>query len=158
MFGSTISRVPSRVRSGGGAFLTGSAAKLQALHGRRLVGLVEGANVGAGRDNLIDTVEDLVGERDVDAGEQVVELLHGAQPEEGAGHAGVRDREGHGEVRHSQACLPRQRDELFDGVDAALVVEMTEQAGPAQVVVLALAHTPREQALRQRAHTSVPMP
>ena len=158
MFGSTISRVPSRSAVRRGAFLTGSAAKLQALHGRRLVGLVEGANVGAGRDNLIDTVEDLVGERDVDAGEQVVELLHGAQPEEGAGHAGVRDREGHGEVRHSQACLLRQRDELFDGVDAALVVEMTEQAGPAQVVVLALATRPVSRPCASGPHSSVPMP
>jgi hypothetical protein len=61
------------MRSHGGAFIDGSAAKVRALDGWGQVGLAdEGADVGAGRDDLIDPVEDLVGERDVEASEQVV--------------------------------------------------------------------------------------
>jgi hypothetical protein len=63
------------------------------FEGRRLVGLVESTNVGAGRDGLIDTVEHVVGEADVQAGEQVVEVLVGPRAEECAGDAGVGDGE-----------------------------------------------------------------
>ena len=41
----------------------GAAAQARVLQGRGLVGLVEGADVGAGRDDLVDAVEDVVGER-----------------------------------------------------------------------------------------------
>jgi len=112
------------MRSGGGALTDGSAAEVRVLEGRGQVGgLVGRADVGAGRDDLVDPVEDLVGERDVDAGEQVIELLHRARPDEGAGHAGMGDRERHREVRHRQARLLRDRDELLDGVEPALVTE-----------------------------------
>ncbi len=46
------------MRSGGGGAGWGAA-------GLGLVGLVEGAHVGAGRDDLVDAVEDVVGEGDV---------------------------------------------------------------------------------------------
>jgi hypothetical protein len=62
------------MRSGGGAFIDGPAAEVRALEGRGKVGgLVGRADIGAGRNDLVDPVEDLVGERDLDAGEQVVE-------------------------------------------------------------------------------------
>ena len=51
-----------RVRPGGGGAGPGSP-------GLGLEGLVEGADVGAGRDDLVDAVEDVVGEGDVQAGE-----------------------------------------------------------------------------------------
>src|SRR5256885_1867057 len=63
--------------SGGNPFLDGPAAQVRALQGRGQVGgLVGRADVGPRRDDLVDPVEDLVAERDVDAGQQVVELLH----------------------------------------------------------------------------------
>src|ERR1035437_5706318 len=111
---------PSR----GSAFVDGSAAKVRALDGWGHVGLAnEGADVSAGRDDLIDPVEDLVSERDVEAGEQVVELLHGVRPEERAGHARMSDRERHGEVCHRQSRLFGEWNELFHGVEPALVVQ-----------------------------------
>jgi hypothetical protein len=48
---------------------------LRVLDRRWHVGLVERADVGAGRDDLVDPVEDLVGQGDVDAGQEVVELF-----------------------------------------------------------------------------------
>jgi len=51
------------MRSGGGAFAGGPAAEVRALEGRGPVGHVERADVGARRDDLVDPVEDLVGER-----------------------------------------------------------------------------------------------
>ena len=62
----------------GGALAERAAAQSDLLDRRRHVGLVEGPDVGAGRDDLIDPVEDIVGKDDVDPGEQPVELLHGA--------------------------------------------------------------------------------
>src|SRR4051795_10215274 len=69
---------PAEDRSGGGAFFDGATAQARVLDRGRLVGHVECADVGAGRDDLVDAVEDVVGEADVDAGEQVVQLCHGA--------------------------------------------------------------------------------
>ena len=66
--------------SGSGAFLDGSAAEARALEGRGQVGLIERADVGARRDDLVDPVEDLVGEGDVEAGEQVVEAAPSCVP------------------------------------------------------------------------------
>jgi hypothetical protein len=85
------------VRSGGGAFLDGPAAEVRVLEGRGPVGHVELADIAAGRDDLVDLVEDLVGERDVGAGEEVIELLHGARPDKRAGHA--KDAIASGEIR-----------------------------------------------------------
>src|SRR5580704_19373097 len=86
--------VGAEMRSGGGAFTGGPTAQARVQQGRWQVRLVERADVGAGRDDLVDLVEDLVGERDVGAGEQVVELLHRVRPDDRAGHAGMGDREG----------------------------------------------------------------
>ena len=117
------------------------------------------ADVGAGRDDLVDLVEDLVGERDVDASEQVIELLHRARPDDRAGHAGVSDRERHREVRHRQARLFGERDDLLDGVEPALVAQVPEaEAGPVRVGLLALAVPAGEQAPASGLHTSVPIP
>jgi hypothetical protein len=54
--------------SGRGACGQGPATQAQVLEGRRLVGLVEGTDVGTGRDDLVDAVEHVVGEGDVQAG------------------------------------------------------------------------------------------
>src|SRR5450631_1144404 len=84
--------ISMRMRSGGGASAAGSAAEVGALEGRGQVGrLVRCADVGAGRDDLVDPIEDLVAEPDVDAGEQVVKLLHRARPDDRAGDAAVSD-------------------------------------------------------------------
>ena len=88
---------------------------------------------------------------DVQAGEQVVEVVHGAGAEQRAGDAGVGDGERHREVGHGQARLRGERDELLDDVEAALVGEVVDHAGAAQVVVLVLADAAGEQALAERA-------
>src|SRR6185312_11319740 len=112
---------------------------------------VEGADVGAGRDDLVDAVEDVVGEDDVQPGEQAVEVVHGAGAEKCAGNAGVGDGERHREVGHGQPGLSGERYELFDDVKTAFVGEVVDHARPAQVVVLVLAHAPGKQALAERA-------
>jgi hypothetical protein len=61
-------------------------------------------------DDLVDPVENVVGEQDLRAGKEVVKVLHGAGPEEGAGYAGVGDGECHGQVGHRQPCLVGHRD------------------------------------------------
>jgi hypothetical protein len=48
------------MRSGGGAFGGGPAAQVRAPQGRGRVGHVERADVGAGRNDLVDLVEDMV--------------------------------------------------------------------------------------------------
>ena len=50
------------MRSGGGAFTGGPAAEGRLLEGRGQVGHVEGTDIGTGRDDLVDPVEDLVGD------------------------------------------------------------------------------------------------
>src|SRR5688572_814403 len=60
--------------SRGGARGEGPAPEAGILDGGWLVGLVERADVGAGRHDLVDPVEHVVGEGHVQAGEQVVEL------------------------------------------------------------------------------------
>ena len=103
-----------------------------------------------GGDDVVDAVEDVVGEGDVQAGEQAVEVVHGAGAEKCAGDAGVGDGERHREVDHRQPGLLGDRDELFDDVEAAFVGEVAEYSGPAQIVVLVLAHATGEQALAER--------
>src|SRR5664280_64210 len=77
-------RAGEGTRSGGGAFADRSPAQTRILEGRGHVGLVERADVCAGRDDLVDPVEDLVGECDVETGQEIVELLHRVWPEERA--------------------------------------------------------------------------
>jgi hypothetical protein len=54
--------------SGCGAFGLGAAAQVRVRQGWGLEGLVEAADVGARRDDLVDAVEDVVGQGDVQAG------------------------------------------------------------------------------------------
>jgi hypothetical protein len=63
----------------------------------------------------------------------------------------VGDGERHREVGHGQPGLGGERDEPFDDVEAVFVGEVADHAGPAQVVVLVLAHAAGEQALAERA-------
>jgi hypothetical protein len=120
-------------------FIDRSATEARTLEGPGQVGLVERADVGAGRDDLVDPVEDLVGQCDVEAGEQVVELLHRVRPEERACHARMSDRERHRKVGQRQTCLLGERDELLDGIETTLAPEVFQVGGAAQVVLLALA-------------------
>jgi hypothetical protein len=101
---------------GGGALGRRTAPQLGALECRRDVGgLIGRADVGAGWDDLVDPVEDLVGQADLDTGEQVIELLHRSRPEDRARDSRVGDREGHREVRYRQARLLGEWDDLLDG-------------------------------------------
>ena len=92
---------------------------------------------------------DSIAERDIKAGKQVVQVRHGARPDDGAGHAGVRDGKAQCKVGHRQPGFPGQVDELFDDIEPPLIVEVPEQAGAAQLVLLALADASREQSLGQ---------
>src|ERR1700734_1926362 len=138
------------LRSGCGAFGREAAAQPRVRQGRGLVGLVEGADVGAGRDDLVDAVEDVVGEGDVQAGEQAVEGVHGADADQCARDAGVGDGERHRGVVHGQSCLGGGGYEPFDRVEPLLVTEGLDQAGTPQVVALVLAYAASEQSLAER--------
>ena len=109
---------------------SGAAAQARVLQGGWLVGLVEGADVGAGRDDFVDPVEDVVGEDDIQPGEQAVEVVHGAGAEQCAGDAGVGDGERHREVGHGQPGLVGERDDLFHDVEAVFVGEVVDHARP----------------------------
>jgi hypothetical protein len=82
----TISGV---VISGGGAFVEWASAQSGLLDRWWYVDLVEGADVGSGRHDLVDAVEDVVGQSDVHSGDQVIELVHSASSEQGAADGGV---------------------------------------------------------------------
>ena len=66
--------------SGCGAFGLGAAAQVRVRQGWGLEGLVEGADVGAGRDDLVDAVEDVVGQGDVQAGRRARVLTARCRP------------------------------------------------------------------------------
>jgi hypothetical protein len=55
---------------------------------------------------------------------------------------GMGDRERHRQVRHPQAGLFREPDELFDGVEPALVAEAALRANELQRAALLQAHDP----------------
>ena len=110
------------------------------------------------RNDRVDLVEDLVGEGDLCAGEQVVELLHGAWPDDCAGHAGVSDRERDREVGHRHAGLLGERDELLDGVESMFVLEARHHGRATRVGLLVLAVRPVSMSLASGAQTSVPIP
>jgi hypothetical protein len=94
----------------------------------------------------------------VQAGEQPVEVLHGAGAEKRAGHTGVGDGERHGEVGHRETGLLSERDELLDDVDTSLIVEVADQSGAAQFVDLVLPHAAGEESLAEWAPDQVPHP
>ena len=71
--GSRNAAVEARV-SGCGALVERAAAQFRLLNRRRHVRLVEGADVGPGRDDLIDPVQDLVGEDGIHAREEVLRV------------------------------------------------------------------------------------
>jgi len=98
------------------------AAK-RSLSGRRHVCLVEGADVGSGRNDLVDPVEDVIREDGVHPREEVVQLLHGAGAEQRTGDTRVRDGERHGEVGHRQPRFFGEWDQLLHRVEAPLITE-----------------------------------
>jgi hypothetical protein len=63
--------------SSGGALPERAAAQLHLLDFGRHIGLVEGADIGAGWHDLIDLVQDIIGKDDVHPGEQVVSCPRG---------------------------------------------------------------------------------
>ena len=63
----------------------------------------------------------------------------------------MRGHERHRQVRHRQACLPPERNELLDGVKATLVAERLEKGGTAEVALLTLADPASEESLPERA-------
>jgi hypothetical protein len=118
--------------------------------GRRYGRLVEGANVRAGRHDLIDLVEDLIGEHDIHCHEEIVELFHGAGTEQCARDARMSNGERHGQMRHRHSGLLGKRDEPLDGVEAALVAEHLHHGRAPHIGVLAAAHSSGEHALPER--------
>jgi hypothetical protein len=64
----------ARFRSGGRGVGRCSTPQFRAFGGRCPEGRVEHADVGSGRDDGVDPVEQVVVEGDVDAGEQVVQV------------------------------------------------------------------------------------
>jgi hypothetical protein len=137
---------------GDGALAGGAAAEVWVLEGGRQVGgLVGQADVGARRDDLVDLVVNVVAERDVDSGDQVVQLLHRARADDRAGHAGMGDRERHREVRHRQARLLGDGNDLLDGIEPGLGAEAGEQCGAVQVGLQVLADAAGEHSLGERA-------
>jgi hypothetical protein len=131
--GAHVDGARSTSGSGVGAFGQRPASKRRVLRGRGDERLVERADVGAGRDDFVDAVQELVGEADVEAGEQIVELLAGAGPEECAGDVRMGDGERHGHVRGSQARVLGERKEPLGGVEPALVVDRREERAPNKV-------------------------
>ena len=123
-----------------------------------MVGLVEGADVGAGRDDLVDPVEDVVGEGDVQAGEQAVEVVHGAGAEKCAGDAGVGDGERHREVGHGQPGLGGERDELLNDVKAVFVGEVVDHAARRRSLCWSLRTRPVSRPWPSGPQTRVPRP
>ena len=78
-----------------GSFVDRTAPEAcQAERRRDVVGRVD-SDVGSGRDDLVDLVQDVVGENDFGAREQIVELFHGPWAENRRGHPGMRHRESH---------------------------------------------------------------
>lgn len=71
---------------------------------RRVITDVEDAGVGAGRGDLVDSVEHVVGERFLRSGEQIVGLVHGARCDNCRCHLWVGADE-----RHSHVCEPHAR-------------------------------------------------
>jgi hypothetical protein len=63
----------------GGTLALRSAAQPWLMECRGDVRSVERANIGSGRDDLVNAVNDLVAEHDVDAGEEIVELFDRAR-------------------------------------------------------------------------------
>lgn len=86
--------------SGRGSLDNRAATQVGVLEGWGSVVLVERADVGARRNDPVDLVEEVVGEHDVRAGQEIVEVLHRAGAQERAGDPGVGDGERHGEVGH----------------------------------------------------------
>ncbi|WP_189225959.1 hypothetical protein [Saccharothrix coeruleofusca] len=83
-----------------------------------------GADVGAGRDHLVDPVEDVVGEDDAHPRERVVQVLRGANAEQRARHRRVRDREGHREVGRRVGGV----DQVDPGIERPGVI-LSESSG-----------------------------
>ncbi len=80
--GAILSRLPCESGKGmrsGGAFIDGSVAEAGAMEGRGQVGHVERADIGAGRHDRVDAVEQGVVEPDLGAGEGLLgfDLAHG---------------------------------------------------------------------------------
>src|SRR6185295_13752521 len=109
-----------------------------------VVGRVDG---DAGRDDLVDAVEDVVGELDVGGGELRLEVLHGAGADDRRGDGGVAQHERDGQVDQAEAGLLGDLGEGVGGVELALVVgqrHVEPVGGPgrgrgAGVLVLAVA-------------------
>jgi hypothetical protein len=102
-------RIATRIQFAlrGGPFVDRTSPQCRLHDGGWVVRHLEPTDIGAGRDDHVDAVEDVVAQHDLGASEQVVELFHCARAEEGGGHAGMRDHKRHRHVGQRQA-LPHQ--------------------------------------------------
>jgi hypothetical protein len=85
-----------------GGVLAPSRGRLQSRVGPSAV---RGIDVRAGRDDLIDTVEHVVRERDAGGSKLGLELLHGARPDDRRGDRRVIDHERDGHLDQRHPCL-----------------------------------------------------
>ena len=88
--------------------------------GRLVVGIAR-VDVGAGWCQLVDPIEDLVGERDLGCVELVLELRHRAGPDDRGGHRGVLEHEREREIDEADPGVAGQLRQLLDEVQLALV-------------------------------------
>src|SRR5687768_7430822 len=94
---------------------------------RRVVeGGVGGVDGRAGRHDLVDAVQHVVGQDDVGRGELALKVLHGARPDQRRGDGGVRLGESDGELDEREPDLRSELRELLYGVKLALVVRVSE--------------------------------
>src|ERR1700722_141455 len=133
----------------GGALAERAAAQFRLLDLRRHVCLVEGTDVGSGRDDLIDPVEDIVGKDDVQPREKIVQLLHGADTEQRARDTRMRDRECHRKVGHRQSRFFGERDQPLHRVQAPLITERRHEFRASNVAILPAPDPAGEHALTE---------
>ena len=88
---------------------------------RRIVSGPIRRDIDSRRDDLVDPVQNFVIETNLCAGEQVVEVLHRARPQDRRGHAGMRHHETHRHMRQRQPGRLRDGNEPLDRLQVALV-------------------------------------
>ena len=156
-----VDRVPQRLRSGRALRDGGLVehAEAQPVHQAGLrsasgssAGLFQPVSVGftfaPGRNDLVDPVEDVIGELDLGRAQLALEVLHRARADDRRGDRRVADHEGERHLDQAEAGLLRDGGQGVGGVELALVlrqrhvVALGHHLGPAgvrQLRVLAVA-------------------
>src|SRR4051812_14372559 len=135
-----------------------SAPTRQDLQGGVLPALVDLAQIRARRDDLVDAVEQLVGELDVGRRQLRLQVLHRARADDRGGHRRVADDERERQLDQAHAALLGELAERVGGVELALIAGVVHVVAGGQALraprlrqVLALAVVARQPAAGQRA-------